>query len=120
MRTRSGDFVRKTVSLDADIRPLLDKICEKKAKNNEKAVFLSRIVNEMLKASNFKNLEKFNTPRGPANRSRITLVIDIDNHEKIIEETASAIEDCANNYCDEPSQSYSRVVNNALRKALAL
>ena len=120
MRTRSGDFVRKTVSLDADIRPLLDAICAKKGRKSVKAVFLSRIVNEMLRASNFKNLDKYNTPRGPANRTRITLVIDMDNHNKIIEETASAIEECANNYCGEPSQSYSKVVNNALRKALGI
>jgi len=120
MRTRSGDFVRKTVSLDADIRPLLDKICEKKAKTSEKAVFLSRIINEMLTASNFKNLEKYNTPRGPNKRTRITLVFDNDVHKKIINQTAKAIETCAINYCGEPSQSYSRVVNNALRKALGL
>ena len=120
MRTREGDFVRKTVSLDADIRPLIDKMCEKKAKNSMKAIFMSRIINDILRASNFKNLEKYNTPRGPNNRTRITLVIDIDNHEKIIEETASAIEKCANNYCGEPSQSYSKVLNNVLRKALGI
>lgn len=118
MRSRSGDFVRKTVSLDADIRPKLDKICDKKGKKSVKAVFLSRIVNDMLRASNFKNLEKFNTPRGITNRSRITLVIDMDVHTKIIEHTAQAIETCAINYCGEPSQSYSKVVNNVLRKEL--
>ncbi len=118
MRSRSGDFVRKTVSLDADIRPLLNKICVKRAKTAVSAVFLSRIVNEMIRKSDFKNLEKYGTPRGPANRSRITLVIDLDNHRKIIEHTAQAIETCAINYCDEPSQSYSKVMNNVLRKAL--
>ena len=120
MRSRSRDFVRKTVSLDADIRPLLDKICEKKAKTSGSAVFLSRIMNDILRASNFKNLEKYNTPRGPVNRDRITLVFDEDNHKKIIEETASAIEKCALNYCGEPSQSYSKVVNNVLRKELRI
>lgn len=120
MRTRIGDFVRKTVSLDADIRPLLDKICEKKAKHSEKAIFLSRVINDMLRASNFKNLEKYGTQRGPVNRGRITLVFDMDVHKKIIEETANAIEVCAINYCGGPSQSYSKVVNNALRKALGI
>lgn len=120
MRMRSRDFVRKTVSLDADIRPLLDKICEKKAQNSESAVFLSRIINEMLRTSNFKNLEKYGTPRGLTNRARVTLVIDMDIHKKIIEHTASAIEDCANNYSDKPSQSYSKVLNNALRKVLGI
>jgi len=118
MRSRSGDFVRKTVSLDADIRPLLEKICAKEAKTSEKAVFISRIINDMLRASNFKNLEKYNTPRGPANRTRITLVVDLDNHRKIINYTAYAIEQCAINYCGEPSQSYSKVLNNVLRKEL--
>ena len=118
MRSRSGDFVRKTVSLDPDIRPLLDKICAKKAKTAVSAVFLSRIINEMIRKSDFKNLEKYGTPRGPANRTRITLVIDLDNHKKIIEYTAQAIETCANNYCGEPSQSYSKILNNALRKEL--
>ncbi len=120
MRSRSGDFVRKTVSLDADIRPILDKICAKKAKTAVSAVFISRIINDILRASNFKNLEKYNTPRGPANRSRITLVVDLDNHRKIIEFTAQAIETCAINYCDEPSQSYSKVLNNVLRKELRI
>ena len=118
MRSRSGDFVRKTVSLDADIRPLLDKICAKKAKTAVSAVFLSRIINEMIRKCDFKNLEKYGTPRGPANRLRITLVVDLDNHRKIIEHTAQAIETCANNYCGEPSQSYSKILNNALRKEL--
>ncbi len=120
MRSRSGDFVRKTVSLDADIRPLLDKIVTKKAKTAVSAVFLSRIINDIIRNSNFKNLEKYGTPRGPANRCRITLVIDLDNHKKIIEHTAQAIETCAINYCDEPSQSYSKVMNNALRKELRI
>jgi len=120
MRSRSGDFVRKTVSLDADIRPLLDKIVTKKSKTAISAVFISRIINDILRASNFKNLEKYNTPRGPANRSRITLVVDLDNHRKIIEHTAQAIETCAINYCDEPSQSYSKVLNNVLRKELRI
>ncbi len=110
--------MRKTVSLDADIRPLIDKICVKKAKKSVKAIFISRVINEMLRASNFKNLEKYGTPRGDTNRSRITLVMDMDVHEKIINHTASAIEVCAINYCGEPSQSYSRVLNNALRKEM--
>ena len=120
MRSRQGDFVRKTVSLDADIRPLLDKICQKKALTATSAVFLSRIINNLLRACNFKNLEKYGTARGDTNRSRITLVIDMDIHEKIIEHTASAIEVCANNYCGEPSQSYSKILNNALRKELRI
>ena len=118
MRTRSGDFVRKTVSLDADIRPIIDELVKKKAKKSIKAVFVSRVINDMLRASNFKNLEKYGTPRGITNRSRITLVIDMDVHNKIIEHTAHAIETCANNYCGEPSQSYSKILNNALRKEL--
>ncbi len=118
MRSRSGDFVRKTVSLDADIRPLLDKMVKLEAKYSESAVFISRIINDMLRSSNFKNLEKYNTPRGPANRTRITLVVDLDNHRKIINQTALAIETCAINYCGEPSQSYSKVLNNVLRKEL--
>ncbi len=120
MRSRSGDFVRKTVSLDPDIRPLLDKICAKKAKTAVSAVFLSRIINDFIRVSNFKNLEKYNTPRGPLNRDRITLVIDLDNHRKIINYTAAAIEQCALNYCGEPSQSYSKVLNNLLRKELRI
>ena len=119
MRSRSGDFVRKTVSLDADIRPYLDKICAKKAKTAVTAVFISRIINDMLRSSNFKNLEKYSVnPRGVGKRTRITLVVDLDVHRKIINYTASAIEECAINYCGEPSQSYSRVLNNALRKGL--
>ncbi len=118
MRSRSGDFVRKTVSLDADIRPLLDKICARKAKKAVSAVFLSGIINDIVRASNFKNLDKYNTPRGPTKRTRITLVIDLDNHRKIINYTAYAIEQCAINYCGEPSQSYSKVLNNVLRKEL--
>jgi len=107
------------VSLDADIRPLLDKICAKKAKTAVSAVFISRIINDILRASNFKNLEKYSVnPRGVGKRSRITIVVDTDNHKKIIEYTANAIETCANNYCDEPSQSYSKVLNNVLRKEL--
>lgn len=121
MRSRSGDFVRKTVSLDADIRPLLDKLLQKQAKTAVSAVFLSRIINDFLRASNFKNLEKYSVnPRGVGKRTRITLVIDIDNHQKIIEYTAAAIEKCANNYCGEPSQSYSKVLNNLLRKELRI
>ncbi len=119
MRSRSGDFVRKTVSLDSDIRPLLDKICEKQAQKSVSAVFISRIINDLLRASNFKNLEKYSVnPRGVGKRTRITIVVDIDNHKKIIESTAAAIEKCALNYCDEPSQSYSKVLNNVLRKEL--
>ncbi len=121
MRSRSGDFVRKTVSLDADIRPLLDKICAKKAKKAVSAVFISRVINDFIEESNFKNLEKYSVnPRGVGQRSRITLVIDLDNHRKIINYTAGAIEQCANNYCGEPSQSYSKVLNNVLRKALQI
>ncbi len=119
MRSRSGDFVRKTVSLDADIRPILDKLVQKQARTATQAVFLSRIINDFLRASNFKNLQKYSVnPRGVGKRTRITLVIDIDNHKKIIEYTAQAIEKCAINYCDEPSQSYSKVLNNVLRKEM--
>jgi len=120
MRSRSGDFVRKTVSLDHDIRPLIDKICLKRAKTAVSAVFISRVINELIRKCDFKGLEKYGTPRGPANRLRITLVVDLDNHKKIIEYTAGAIEACANKYCGEPSQSYSKVLNNALRKELRI
>jgi len=108
------------VSLDPDIRPLLEKICAKRAKTAVSAVFISRVINEMLRASNFKGLEKYGTSRGDNSRTRITLVVDLDNHKKIIEYTAHAIEECANNYCDEPSQSYSKVLNNVLRKELKI
>lgn len=119
MRSRSGDFIRKTVSLDADIRPLLDKIVSKKAKIAPTAVFISRIINDILRESNFKNLAKYSVnPRGVGKRSRITIVVDLDNHRKIINYTAAAIEECAINYCGEPSQSYSKVLNNVLRKGL--
>jgi len=119
MRSRSGDFVRKTVSLDSDIRPLLDKLVKKQAHTATSAVFISRIINEFLRNSNFKNLEKYSVnPRGVGKRTRITLVVDLDVHRKIINYTAAAIEECAINYCDEPSQSYSKVLNNALRKEL--
>ncbi len=121
MRSRERDFVRKTVSLDADIRPILDKICAKKAKTTVSAVFISRIINDILRESNFKNLEKYSVnPRGVGQRSRITLVIDLDIHRKIINYTAAAIEQCAINYCGEPSQSYSKVLNNVLRKELRI
>jgi hypothetical protein len=119
MRSRSGDFVRKTVSLDSDIRPLLDKISAKKARKAVSAIFISRIINDILRTTNFKNLEKYSVnPRGVGKRSRITIVVDIDIHRKIVEYTAAAIEECAINYCGEPSQSYSKVLNNALRKGL--
>ena len=121
MRSRSGDFVRKTVSLDSDIRPLLDKLVQKQAHTATSAVFISRIINDFLRNSNFKNLEKYSVnPRGVGKRTRITLVVDLDNHKKIVEYTADAIEECANNYCDEPTQSYSKVLNNVLRKELRI
>jgi hypothetical protein len=119
MRSRSGDFVRKTVSLDSDIRPLIDKLVQKQARTATQAVFISRIINDFLRDSNFKNLQKYSVnPRGVGKRSRITIVVDLDNHRKIVEYTAAAIEECAINYCDEPSQSYSKVLNNVLRKEL--
>jgi len=118
MRRRTIDFVRKTVSLDSDIRPLLEKNCDREAKLSEKVVFLSRVVNDMIRGSNFKNLDKFRTPRNSRGNLRMTLVIDMDNHDRIISYTANAIENCAKNYCDAPSNSYSKILNSILRKAL--
>ena len=120
MRRKSTPFVRKTVSLDADILPIIHKIRAQEMLKTEKGVFLSGIINEILKASTFKNLDKYNVPRSITKRTRITLVVDIDIHKKIVEQTANAIETCAINYCGEPSKSYSRILNNALRKGLHL
>jgi hypothetical protein len=114
------DDIRKTVALDPDVRPALDRMVANRQKTSKKHITKSLIVNELIRKSNCKNLEHYTISRKGSIRDRLTLCIDHDNFKKINDLTAKAIVEAANSDIKTPSPNFSRTLNNLLRKELGL
>lgn len=114
-----GD-IRKTVALDPDIRPILDRIVAKRQKTSKKHITKSLIINELIRKSNGKNLGYYTNSRKGAISDRLTLCIDHDTFKKINDLTAQAIVKAAQSDIKTPSPNFSRTLNNLLRKELGL
>ena len=113
------DDIRKTVALDPDIRPILDRMVAKRQKTSKKHITKSLIVNELIRKSNAKNLEHYTISRKGIS-DRLTLCIDHDTFKKINDLTAEAIVKAAQSDIKTPSPNFSRTLNNLLRKELNL
>ena len=113
-------YIRKTVALDRDIRPALDKKAAKVQKTSKKYITKSFIVNELIRKSNFKNLQYNTILHQKGMRDRITLDIDFDNFKKINDQTALLIEQVIKSGIKVPSPNLSRTLNSILRKELGL
>jgi len=114
------DDIRKTVALDSDIRPVLDRMVAKRQKTSKKHITKSLIVNELIRKSNGKNLDFYTISRKGTISDRLTLCIDHDTFKKINDLTAEAIVKAANSDIKTPSPNFSRTLNNLLRKELGL
>ena len=120
MKGTSWGYWRKTVALDRDIRPALDSAVARYQKHSEKHITKSRIVNDLIRKSNLKNLDSYSSLHQKGKRDRLTLDIDFDNFKKINDQTALLIEQAAKSGIKVPSPNFSRTLNSILRKELGL